>query len=166
MGPALVAMFKAERERQEAYQRALLGRDDKVRELSSLLPKDALVFPYDPTTAEGLALPQPPERMRDRFAHAAVRAGLKADNMKTSPHGLRHTAISHAIEGGVGLADVAARAGHSSVQTTSQTYVHSISESQRKAATVGDNAPLLTVRTWNSCRTRRRRTAAISDRTE
>jgi integrase len=59
--------------------------------------------------------------------------------VKATPHSLRHTAISHAIEGGLGLADVAARAGHSSVSTTARTYVHAVSESQRRAAEIGDS---------------------------
>jgi integrase len=134
MGPALVSMFVAERERQEAYQRILLGRDPNVRELKSLLPADACVFPGDLAVPSRLGQPVDPDAMRSRFMRAAARARLK-----TTPHALRHTHISHAIEGGLSLADAAARAGHSSVMTTARTYVHSVSESQRKAALIGDS---------------------------
>jgi integrase len=133
-GPALIALFDAEQERQEAYQRALLGGGHKVRGIK-LLPSDAVVFPSDPATADGLTIPVDPETMRKRFKRAAGRAGIAG----ATPHWLRHTSISHAIEGGLSLADTAARAGHSSVMTTAKTYVHAVNESQRKAALIGDS---------------------------
>jgi integrase len=133
IGPALVALFTAERARQEIAQGQLRGRDSSVRELKSLLPLDACVFPVSPDPAD-LTQPTDPDAMGRRFKRAAARAGLK-----TRPHALRHTSISHAIEGGLSLADAAARAGHGSVLTTARTYVHSVSESQRKAALIGDS---------------------------
>jgi len=134
MGPVLVSMFAAERERQEAYQAELLGKDAKVPRIKSLLPADACVFPSDPASSAGLISPYDPVNMAARFRRVAVRAGIKAH-----PHGLRHTHISHAIEGGLSLADTAARAGHSTVMTTARTYVHSVNESQRRAAEIGDS---------------------------
>lgn len=134
IGPALVSLFTAERERQESYQAMLLGRDPNVRALKSLLPADACVFPADLAMPSRLGQPCDPDAMRSRFMRAAARARLK-----TTPHALRHTHISHAIEGGLSLADTAARAGHSSVMTTAKTYVHSVNESQRKAALIGDS---------------------------
>jgi integrase len=133
MGPVLLAMFAAERERQEAYQAELLGKDPAVSRVKSLLPADACVFPADPTSPAGLVSPYDPVNMAARFRRVAVRAGVKAH-----PHGLRHTHISHAIEGGLSLADTAARAGHATVLTTARTYVHAVNESQRRAAEIGD----------------------------
>lgn len=72
--------------------------------------------------------------MSARFVRGAARIGLKA-----SPHWLRHTHLSHAIEAGLSLADTAARAGHSNVLTTARVYVHAVSESQSKAASIGDS---------------------------
>jgi integrase len=134
MGPILVGLFTVERERQEAYQAELLGQDPAVPRIKSLLPADACVFPQDPATPDGLVSPYDPVNMAARFRRVAVRAGVKAH-----PHGLRHTHISHSIEGGLSLADTAARAGHSTVMTTARTYVHAVSESQRRAATIGDS---------------------------
>ncbi len=134
MGPVLTAMFTAERARQEAYQAELLGKDPAVPRIKSLLPADACVFPMDPATPAGLVAPYDPANMSARFARLAARIGVKA-----TPHGLRHTHISHAIEGGLSLADTAARAGHSNVMTTARTYVHAVNESQRRAAEIGDS---------------------------
>jgi integrase len=134
MGPILAGMFAAERERQEAYQAELLGRDPAMPRIKSLLPADACVFPSDPATPNGLVTPYDPHNMSARFARVAARAGVKG-----TAHGLRHTHISHAIEGGMSLADTATRAGHSTVLTTARTYVHAVSESQRRAAEIGDS---------------------------
>jgi integrase len=133
IGPALAALFTAERARQEAVMGQLLGRDPSVRELKSLLPADACVFP-EGYSADELKRPSDPDVMCLRLKRAADSAGLK-----TRAHALRHTSISHAIEGGLSLAEAAARAGHGSVLTTAKTYVHSVSESQRKAALIGDS---------------------------
>lgn len=133
IGPALSALLDTERERQEAMQRMLRGHDGKVREIVSLLPADACVFPSDVASAEGLTVPVDPYLVARRFGRAAAQAGVKA-----TPHALRHTSISHAIEAGLSLADTAARAGHGSVMTTARTYVHAVNESQRKAALIGD----------------------------
>jgi integrase len=135
IGPTLSAMLAAERERQESYQTELLGRDPNLPRVRSLLPADACVFPVDPASPPvGLTQPADPHNMSARFVRAAARIGLKA-----SPHWLRHTHLSHAIEGGLSLADTAARAGHSNVLTTARVYVHAVSESQGKAAAIGDS---------------------------
>jgi integrase len=133
IGPTLMAMFAAERERQEALQRTLHANDPKVRELS-LLPADACIFCADPTTAEGLRQPRAPDALRAQFRKAAKLAGLPG----VSPHWLRHTEISHAIAGGTPLADAARRAGHKSPAVTAAIYTHAVGEGERKAALIGD----------------------------
>jgi len=134
LGPEIVAMLADELVRQESYQRILQGQVDGVHGLRSLVSGECCVFPLDPSTAEGMSLPICPANMRNRFSVAAKNAGLE-----THPHALRHTHLSHAINGGISLADVAKRAGHSSVLTTANTYVHSVSDSQHKAAAIGDD---------------------------
>jgi integrase len=115
IGPSLAERLAAERERQEARQRMMQGREANVRDMRSLLPAAACLFPHDDATADGLLRPTDPDNMRARFYRVAKKAGLQ-----TTPHVLRHTAISHAIEGGLSLADAAARAGHASVVTTAK----------------------------------------------
>ena len=132
---ALIALLAAERERQEVLQRAILGRDPKVRELKSLLPADACVFCADPGTVEGLCGPRDPQSIYDQFKRAAKRAGLEC----VSPHWLRHTAISHAIAEGTSLADVSRRAGHASPAITAAVYTHAVGDGERKAAAIGDS---------------------------
>lgn len=131
IGPTLVAMLGAEKARQEAIQATLLGRDPSVRELRSLLPAEACIFRAAPETP---TVPADPDNLARRFVKAAAKIGLV-----TWSHALRHTSISHAIEGGLSLADAAERAGHADVRTTASVYVHSVSESQRKAALIGDS---------------------------
>lgn len=135
MGPALIAMFAAERERQEAIQRDLLGRDPNVRDLRSLVPADACVFCRDPSQ-EGLRTPRKPQALLWNFRRARERAGLPA---AVSPHWLRHTAISHAIAEGTSLADVSRRAGHKNPAITAAIYTHAVSEGEQKAAAIGDS---------------------------
>lgn len=134
-GAMLVTLFVAERERQENVQRMILGRDPKVRDLRSLLPDDACVFPSDVTTAGGLHAPYVPKHMSQRFKTVAIRAGLP----KVSPHYLRHAAISHAIAEGTPLADASKRAGHKNPAVTAAIYTHAVSENERKAAMIGDS---------------------------
>lgn len=135
IGPALAALFAAERERQEAVQRELLGRDPNVRDMKALVPPDACVFCADPATAEGLISPRNPNSLGRQFRRAAKRAGLP----HVTPHWLRHTAISHAIAEGTSLADAAKRAGHKSPALTAAVYTHSVTEGEKKAALIGDS---------------------------
>ena len=133
IGPTLIAMFNAERERQEGIQRTLHASDPKVRELT-LLPGEACVFCADPATAEGLRQPRAPDSLRAQFRRVAKLAGLPG----VSPHWLRHTEISHAIAGGTPLADASRRAGHKSPAVTAAIYTHAVGEGERKAALIGD----------------------------
>ena len=135
MGPALIALFGAERARQEAVQREILGRNPNVRELKSLLNADACVFCADPATAEGQRSPRNPASLSSQFRRATIRAGLR----NISPHWLRHTAISHAIAEGTSLADVSRRAGHANPAITAAVYTHAVSDGERKAAMIGDS---------------------------
>ena len=135
MGPILAGELAIERERQEALQRELLGRDPNVRDMKSLLPEDACIFPADPTTAEGLRLPHNPKTFIAQFKRAAKRAGLP----HVSPHWLRHTAISHALAAGATLADASKRAGHSNPAITAAIYLHTVSDGEKKAAQIGDS---------------------------
>lgn len=54
---------------------------------------------------------------------AAKRAGLEADGKKVSPHWLRHSHATHALERGAPIHLVAATLGHASVATTGK-YLH------------------------------------------
>ena len=47
-------------------------------------------------------------------------------------HGLRHTHASLLLFGGVSIASVAKRLGHSSMNTTEKTYLHIIQELENK----------------------------------
>ncbi len=122
MDPVLVPLFKAEREAQEMLQRELLGRDPNVRELKSLVPADACVFPSDPSTLEGQRLPRSPNSLSGQFAVAAKRAGLK----NVSPHWLRHTFASQKLSEGVPLPVVSRMLRHKHPGITASVYSHVI----------------------------------------
>jgi integrase len=135
IGPALASLFAAERERQEALQRELLGRDPNVTDMKSLVPPDACVFCADPATAEGLRSQRNPNTLGRQFKRAASRASLP----HVTPHWLRHTAISHAIAEGTSLADASLRAGHKNPAITAAIYTHATGEGEKKAALIGDS---------------------------
>ena len=62
------------------------------------------------------------------LARRCVRAGVPAITV----HGLRHTHASLLLFGGVSIASVAKRLGHSSMNTTEKTYLHIIHELENK----------------------------------
>jgi len=88
-----------------------------------------LVFP-DPTTGG----PRAPATITRAFTRAAQRAGWP---QYASPvHGLRHAAASLALAGGIDLATISRRLGHSSAAVTARIYLHGDDARDRAAATV------------------------------
>lgn len=51
-------------------------------------------------------------------------ANICKKHMKCNPHSLRHCCLTHLIELGVHISEVAKRAGHSKISTTHDTYSH------------------------------------------
>ena len=64
----------------------------------------------------------------DTVNHYLERLCKKAGIPVISVHGLRHTHASLLLYAGVSIASVARRLGHSSMNTTQQTYLHIIQE--------------------------------------
>jgi integrase len=88
-----------------------------------------LVFP-DPTSGR----PRAPATVTRAFTRAALRAGWPA---RVSPvHGLRHAAASLALAGGIDIAVIARRLGHSSAAVTARIYLHGDVDRDRVAAEV------------------------------
>lgn len=66
--------------------------------------------------------------VNDLLARRCVEAGVPIITV----HGLRHTHASLLLFGGVSIASVAKRLGHSSMNTTEKTYLHIIKELENK----------------------------------
>lgn len=133
IGPVLCDLLKAERQRQEASQRAIRGLGEGVRSLGSLLAADAVVFPREPAVPS--ADPTPLRTWRDRFERVVGKAGL--GDKDVTPHWLRHTYISHALGSGRPLANVSKDAGHANPYVTATVYAHAIPEPD-SSAWIGD----------------------------
>jgi integrase len=71
--------------------------------------------------ADPLGRPYSPFAITDAFRKLARKAGVKK-----RLHDLRHTALSNLLADGVDVVTVAGIAGHSSVQTTLNTYAHQL----------------------------------------
>lgn len=67
----------------------------------------------------------------DDLKKRAVAAGVRK---RTFPHNFRHSYITHMLEAGVPITEVASLAGHKDIQTTYETYMHLADKTLQKAA--------------------------------
>jgi site-specific recombinase XerD len=61
----------------------------------------------------------------------AIKAGI---TKRTFPHNLRHSYITHLLEAGVPITEVASLVGHKDIQTTYSTYMHLADKTLHRAA--------------------------------
>ena len=114
-GPELVGILLAHRLKQDAERAAWGRRQD-----------NGLVFARENGT------PYEPTRVTKRFRELAIAAGVRPIRL----HDLRHGAASLMLAGGMPLALVSKRLGHSSITITSDTYLHLLEDASREAARV------------------------------
>lgn len=105
MSSQLVAMLAAHRARQMPGERYVIGSGQKGQ-------------PVAATT------------LRDFVRRVCRDNGLRG----LSPHSLRHSFASHALDAGVPLKEVSETLGHSNIGITSAVYSHSIKRRRRQAA--------------------------------
>jgi integrase/recombinase XerD len=115
------------RPRGDAGQVTVFGKNDRTRAVALPTPLwSVLIGQRGAASAEAPVFPSPSGRALDRVRvraivrQAAERAGVDAH---VSPHWLRHSHASHALDHGAPIHLVQATLGHSSVATTSG-YLH------------------------------------------
>ncbi len=126
MDEGLIALLKAERDRQEAEQRTIRGMTGVVT-LRSLLPDGALIFPASPIQ------PTQPRR-HGPTSKAFVARAAKLGFVGLRFHDLRHTHATLLLQAGVPVAAVSARLGHANAAVTLGIYSHATTDSEAAAA--------------------------------
>lgn len=91
---------------------------------------DCFVFSHDPACLE----PWRPDYLTHAFDRARTGVGLKAVKL----HHLRHWAATQMLSGGIDVATVAKRLGHSDPSVTLRRYAHVIPAADREAADLLD----------------------------
>lgn len=119
----------------------VIGKGDKERTVPIGLPAMRALQNYIATarphlanekSASAIFLGARGKRIDQRTVREVVYAAMSAVGSTMGPHGLRHTAATHLLEGGADLRTVQEILGHSSLATT-QIYTHVSPERLQKA---------------------------------
>jgi integrase/recombinase XerC len=119
----------------------VIGKGDKERIVPIGIPamtalahyiKEARPLLLNEKSGDAVFLGSRGKRIDQRTARDAVYDAMAAIGSSMGPHGLRHTAATHLLEGGADLRTVQEILGHSSLATT-QIYTHVSPERLQKA---------------------------------